>query len=162
MKSVKRLALVCLMVCSMLSMTVPVAAEVSLDKNVLYDGSALINGDYAEDTVSILTRGNHLSNGVTSIRNKGSRVVGISGTTSCHKTCDTVVCNLYLEQLSDSGSWYTYAYWKCSTTNAYTYSPSKTYSVEGGHWYRVRGGHSATLNGVRESVTTKTDGIWIG
>lgn len=163
MRSVKRLALICFMVMSCyLTAAIPVAAEDTLDKNVLYDGSALVDGDYAEDTVSILTRGNHLSNGVSSIENKGSRVVAVSGTTTCHRTCDKVICNLYLEQLSDSGNWYTYKYWQCYTTDAYTYSPTKTYSVEGGHWYRVRGGHSAILNGVTESVSTLTNGIWIG
>lgn len=162
MKSVKRLALICVMVisCCMMS-AAPVSAETLLDRTQLYDGSALIDGDYAEDSVSILTRGNHLSNGVSSIQDKGSRVVAVGGTTTCHRTCDTVICNLYLEQLDDNGDWYTYKYWQCSTTNAYTYSPSRSVSVEGDHWYRVRAAHSAILNGVTESVGTATDGIWI-
>lgn len=162
MKSVRRLALVCMLLMGVcIASAVAVSAD-SLDKNVLYDGSALIDGDTAEDTVTILTRGNHLNQGHGQIGNLGNRQVLVAGSTTCHKTCDKVICNLYLEQLSDSGSWYTYKYWTGYDTNVYTYSRSKTVSVAGGHWYRVRGGHSAVLNGVTESVTSCTDGIWIG
>ncbi len=162
MKSVKRLALVCVMVISCCMMfAAPISAETLFDRTTLYDGSALIDGDFAEDTVSILTRGNHLSNGVSSIQDDGGRVVTVSGTTTCHKKCDTVICNLYLEQLSDNGNWYTYKFWQCSTTGVASYSPTRSTSVEGDHWYRVRAAHSAVLNGVTESVGTATNGIWI-
>ena len=162
MKSLKRLALVCMLAMSFcLLCSVKVSAIGLEEKLSIYDGSTLIDGDYAEDTETILTRGNLLSNGVSSIHNQGSRVVTVAGTTSCHQTCDKVICNLYLEQLDDNGNWYTYKYWQCYTTNAASYSPTKTYSVEGGHWYRARGAHSAVKSGTTESVGTTTDGIYI-
>ena len=65
------------------------------------------------------------------------------------------------EQLDDDGNWYTYKFWNLYTTNAASYSPTKTYSVEGGHWYRARGAHSAVKSGTTESVGTTTDGIYI-
>ena len=162
MKSVRRLALVCMLLMGWCMASAVVVSADSLDKNVLYDGSALIDGDTAEDTVTILTRGNHLAQGRGQITNQGNRKVYVVGTTTCHKTCDKVICNLYLEQLSDNGNWYTYKYWTGYDTNVYTYSQSRTVSVAGGHWYRVRGSHSAILNGVTESVGSYTDGIWIG
>ena len=163
MRSIKKTALVCMLVMSFCLLTqVHVSAEDQKETQTIVDGSALIEGTFAQDVATILTRGNYLSNGVVQIQNMGNRVVAISGTTSCHLKCDQVICNLYLEQLSDDGYWYTYDYWICSTTNAYTYSPTRTISVEGGHWYRARGAHSAIENGVRESVSTRTNGIWIG
>jgi len=161
MKSVKRLALVCMLLLGLCMASAVMVSADSLDKNVLYDGSALVDDDTAEDTVNILTKGNHLAQGRGQITNKGNRKVYVGGTTSCYLTCDKVICNLYLEQLSDNGSWYTYKYWTGYNTNVYTYSQSRTVSVAGGHWYRVRGGHSAILNGVTESVGSYTDGIWI-
>lgn len=162
MRYLKKMALVCMaaMSCCMLC-SVGASAD-QLDKKLsIYDGSTLIEGDYAEDQESLLTRGNILAYGVTKIENKGNRVVLAAGTTACHIYCDKVVCNLYLEQLDDDGNWYTYKFWKLYTTNAADYMPSRSVSVEGGHWYRVRGGHVAEDNGTRESVSTKTDGIYI-
>lgn len=162
MRSWKNIALVCvLMVSFCMLCSVKVSAIGLEEKLSIYDGSTLIDGEYAEDTEQILTRGNLLANGTVSITNKGSRVVAVSGTTACHLTCDKVICNLYLEQLDDDGNWYTYKFWNLYTTNAASYSPTKTYSVEGGHWYRARGAHSAVKSGTTESVGTTTNGIYI-
>lgn len=163
MRSVKRLALVCMMVlCVSAIFAVPVSAETLLERAGFPTSCTLVEGDAAEDTATILTRGNHLAQGYIRLENEGNRVVRITGTTDCHRTCDKVICNMYLEQMDDNGNWYTYKYWNCYTTNASTYSPAKNVSVEGGHWYRASGGHSAILNGVTESVSTGTNGIWIG
>lgn len=116
---------------------------------------------FVEDTQYVLTKGNHLSSGNIQLSNLGSRVLAISGTTNCHMTCDRVTCNMYLEQMDSNGNWYTYKYWLCSTTNTYAYSPERTTSVDGGHWYRARGAHIAIKNGVSESVSTITNGIWV-
>ena len=162
MRSLKKIALVCMMVmCFCILCSVKVSAIGLEEKLSIYDGSTLIDGDYAEDTETILTRGNLLSSGMSTVQDKGSRVVAVGGTTTCHQTCDKVICNLYLEQLDDDGNWYTYKFWNLYTTNAASYSPSKTVSVEGGHWYRARGAHSAIKSGTTESVTTTTDGIYI-
>ena len=122
----------------------------------------LTDASFVEDTQYVLTRGNHLSSGRVQLEDKGNRLLALSGNTTCHMVCDKVTCNLYLEQLDDeSGDWYTYKYWLCSTTNAYSYSPERTVTVEGDHWYRARGAHMATKNGTIESVSTATDGIWV-
>lgn len=161
MRSLKKTALVCLLVMSFCVLfSVKASASELEEKLSIVDGSALTQESFAEDTVSILTRGNHLNYGNSLVQDQGGRVLAVSGKTMCHLKCDTVVCNLYLEQLSD-GNWYTYKYWKSSTTNAYSLSVTKTASVEGGHYYRTRGAHSATKNGAYESVSTTTNGIWV-
>ena len=134
------------------------AAETSFFQTETFE---LKDATFVEDTQYVLTRGNHLASGHIQLSNQGGRVLLIAGKTDCHMTCDKVTCNLYLEQMDDDGNWYTYKYWYGSTTNAYTYAPTRTTSVEGDHWYRARGAHMATKNGTIESVSTLTNGIWV-
>lgn len=117
---------------------------------------------FVEDTQYVLTKGNHLSSGHVQLMDLGGRKLLVSGNTTCHMTCDKVSCHLYIEQMDSNGNWYTYKYWNCSTTNTYAYSPERSTSVAGGHWYRARGAHIAVKNGVSESVSTTTNGIWVG
>lgn len=162
MKYLRKIALVCMVAVSFCRLCSMQASADSLsEKATIFDGSTLIEGDYAEDKESVLARGSILSHGISQITNKGGRVVAVGGTTICHVYCDKVTCNLYLEQLDDEGHWYTYKFWNLYTTNAPDFMTSRTVSVEGGHWYRVRGAHAAVKDGMRESVSTKTNGIYI-
>lgn len=145
------------MICSPLSV---LASGIEEAGNIV-DGSQLTLSDFVEDEVLILTRGNHLARGSSSITNLGGRVVGVGGETTCFKDCDTVICNLYLEQKNSAGNWYTYDYWDYSTTNDHGLQVSTTKKVAADHWYRVRGSHIAILNNAIESAVTLTDGIWI-
>ena len=141
----------------------PVMASASVwdEAGTVVDGSALTLSDYVEDESLILTRGNHLGRGSSSLTNKGNRVVGVGGETTCYVDCDTVICNLYLEQKNDAGNWYTYDYWNYSTTNDHIRQVSTTKKVAADHWYRVKGSHIAIKNNAIESTATATDGIWI-
>lgn len=127
----------------------------------IVDGSELTLSDFVDDESLVLARGAHLAKGTVTINNLGNRVVGLSGNTTCHVDCDTVICNIYLEQKNDEGNWYTYDYWNFSTTDDHGLLVSTTCDVEGGHWYRAKGSHIAILNNAIESTTTATDGIWI-
>lgn len=162
MRYLKKMALVCMVAAGCCTLHSVQASADELDKKLsIFDGSTLIDGDYAENQESVLARGSILSHGVSKIEDKGGRKVAVGGITSCYVYCDKVICNLYLEQLDEDGHWYTYKFWNLYTTNASEYMPTKVVSVEGGHWYRARGGHVAEDNGTRESVSTKTDGIYI-
>lgn len=125
------------------------------------DGSVLTLSDYVEDTETVRTRSNFLGNGSVNLTNLGNHVLAIGGTTNCHVDCDTVYCNVYLEQMDDEEYWYTYELWNHNTTNVHTLMVSETCVVEGGYWYRARGGHVAILNNAIESITTATNGIWV-
>lgn len=127
----------------------------------IVDGSELTLSDFVEDEKLVLARGIHLAKGTVSLTNLGNRVVGLSGDTTCHVDCDTVICNIYLEQKNDEGVWYTYDYWNFSTTDDHGLLVSTTCDVDGGHWYRAKGTHIAILNNAIESTVTVTNGIWI-
>ena len=145
------------MICSPLS----VLASGIEEAGSIVDGSLLTLSDFVEDEVLILTRGNHLAKGSSRLTNLGNRNVGVGGETTCFVDCDTVICNLYLEQKNSAGNWYTYDYWNYSTTNDFALQVSTTKKVAADHWYRVKGTHIAILNNAIESTTTATDGIWI-
>lgn len=154
--------LACVLMVTMLFGAVSVSAAGFSEAGKIVDGSLLTTESSAQDTKTILTRGNYLASGGAEIANLGNRVVGISGSTTCHVTCDTVICNMYLEQYNEETDvWNSYEYWNSSDTNVYKNTVYYEQKVEGGHWYRVAGGHIAIKNGSIESTTTTTDGIWI-
>ena len=164
MKREKRIGaffLMLIMMCTMLFSTVQVSAGVE-DAGLVFDGSLLTTDSVVEDTTSILTRGNILNSGTAQLSNMGDRKLGIAGSTACHVVCDTVICNMYLEQLDEeTGIWNSYESWNSSNTNVYSNTVCYEYEVEGGHWYRLGGGHIAIKGSTIESTTTMTDGIWV-
>ncbi len=127
----------------------------------IVDGSKLTLSDFVEDKEVVLTKSNYLGDGMIRVNNLGNHVLGVSGSTNCHVVCDTVICNLFLEQKDEDGIWYTYDYWNYSTTNDHALVVATTRNVEGGHWYRARGAHIAIKNNAIESISTETDGIWV-
>lgn len=127
----------------------------------IIDGSELTLSDFVEAEKLVLTRGSHLAKGTVTLSDLGNCVAGLSGNTTCHVDCDTVICNIYLEQKDTDGYWNTYEYWNFSTTDDHGLLVSTTCDVDGGYWYRAKGSHIAILNNAIESITTITDGIWI-
>ena len=91
----------------------------------------------------------------------GNGVVYISGETSCLETCSSVKVNLYLERLVN-GSWQTVTTRSHTANNTYYTSYGISLAVKTGYYYRVVGVHSATKNGVTESTSTATSGLYIG
>ena len=131
------------------------------EAGTVVDGSELTLFDFVEDEQVVLTRGNHLAHGSVAIDNQGNRVVGLSGITNCHVDCDTLVCNLYLEQKDSEGYWNNYGIWKYTKNDHHYLLASTTKRVAADHWYRVKGSHIAILNNEIESCVTITDGIYI-
>ena len=160
-RRVGALFLMLTMMCTMLFSAVQVSAGVE-QAGLTVDGSLLTTDSVVEDTASILTRGNILNSGNAQLSNMGDRKLGIAGSTICHVYCDTVICNMYLEQLNEeTGVWNSYESWNSSNTNVYQLITCYEHKVEGGYWYRLRGGHIAIKGDTIESITTATDGIWV-
>lgn len=139
----------------------PVMASSILDEIDWERESQDITGDYAEDTQYNFARGNLFNYGRSTITKLASNKISVSGTTMAHKYCDTLYLYFYLERKVD-GVYDTYKYWTYSDTNTYDLSVGMTVLVPSGYYYRVRGYHAAVDDGVRESRTTLTNGIYIG
>lgn len=150
------------LIVTLLFTSVPVSAAGLDSAGAVVDGSRLTTESVVQDQASVLTRGNILADGTVQLVNLGDRVLGIAGTTNCHKVCDQVICNLYLEQLNEeTGIWNSYESWNSYDTGVYAHTVYYEYKVEGGHWYRLGGGHIAIKGTTVETITTMTDGIWI-
>lgn len=145
----------------MLLYNTPVMASSILDEVDWERESTDIAGDYAEDIQYSLTKGNLFNYGRSTIAKVTSNKVGVSGTTMAHQFCDTLYLYLYLER-KEGGTYDVYKYWNYTDTNLYELSRSLTVTVPSGYYYRVRGYHSAKDNGVKETKTTLTNGIYIG
>lgn len=116
--------------------------------------------DFSEDTQYSLLRGNNLNSGSVRISKIASNEIAIYGVTQCHRECDEVWLDVYLEQ-KDNGIYYTYDYWNFYDTDETSLSASITVIVPRGHYYRVRGYHAAK-DGSKEATSTITQGIWVG
>lgn len=119
------------------------------------------NVDYAEDTSYSLLRGNYLNYGTADIRRLSSNEIHISGTTQCHRVCDMVYLELYLERDDGGGDYSSYKSWEFSKENASSLVRGMDVSVPSGYYYRVRGYH-AVEDGSFEGTSTVTSGVWVG
>ena len=108
----------------------------------------------------IIPFGTYLSNGTARITDQGNGVVDISGETYCYKVSDEVFVKLYLQKLSNGG-WSTIKMHSNTAYNTYVAYAGVSFSVPKGHYYRVKGTHYAKKNGVTESTTTCTSGVYI-
>ena len=104
--------------------------------------------------------GENLNYGSGNIRVWSGKEINITGITQgCH-TCKKVYLKLYLEQ-KYKGSYYTYRSWDLSREDADNITRSMNIIVPKGHYYRVRGYH-AVENGTFESISSLTNGVWVG
>lgn len=105
-----------------------------------------------------ISRGTYLKEGISGIVDAGKGKVSVSGTTTAHKTCDTIRVSVYLDESSDGGkSFGQIGSYHFSRDNASNCHGSKTnISVTSGWCYMVRGAHSATKGSTTESTTTNT------
>lgn len=134
---------------------------ISVEAASLFDKITILETteDSAEDTSYSRLKGNNLNFGSVKITKTASNKVHIYGLTQCHKVCDEVFLDLYLER-KVNGSYATYKYWRFDDTNASNLDVSIDVIVPSGSYYRVRGYHAAK-DGSKESTTTLTSGILV-
>ncbi len=117
--------------------------------------------DYAEDTNTPRTRANHLNYGNVGIKEVSSNKCYVEGRTQAYHVSDKVFLDISLEQKSN-GSYSTYKSWSYTGLNASSLTKGLNVIVPKNHYYRVSGYHAAQDDGIKESTTTLTKGIWIG
>lgn len=153
------IALLFLFVCAVLSSATVFAADDRL--GTIVDGSLLTDGTEASVNNQSLARGTYLSYGTGSLYLQGSRSVGVTGATVCHRTCDEVKVKLYLERLvGDNWVNVQIAPTKIAYSTNYV-SDSQTYSVAGGYYYRMSGTHIAKKGSTTETTFSYSNGIWV-
>ncbi|MCI9197810.1 MAG: hypothetical protein HFH55_07910 [Lachnospiraceae bacterium] len=127
-------------------------------------GDDFLDKDVVEvsDTNHVLTRGNYLNFGSVTLSKVSSTRVLMTGITACHRVCDKIGVDLYLEQGTDGVHYATYRNWRFVGENDTSHTVTIELIVQPGYWYRLAGGHVAIVGNEGESVTTMTDGIYIG
>ena len=130
------------------ALLINVSAAGPLD-GLIIDGSLLTSDESATD-----------ENGVSTINDKGSGMVYISGYTNCYRTSDKVQVFLYLERLSNGG-WTTVKTQSNVAYDTYKVSTAMGFAVAKGYYYRVKGTHIAKKGSTTESCTTCTSAIYI-
>lgn len=104
--------------------------------------------------------GTYIASGTATITKLSNHSVRFSAETTCYRVAERVTADAYLQCLD--GSWYTVDYvYGTGYDTSYTAS-YKDCAVESGHYYAASGGHSARANGVTETSTSSTGGIYIG
>ena len=116
--------------------------------------------DFAEDTEYYPARSINLNCGNVKIQKVNSGELAIYGLTQCHKKCSKVYLSLFLER-KVNGGYSTYKVWEFTGKNVTSLSRTIDVIVPSGTYYRVRGYHAASNDGLKESVSTLTQGIMI-
>ena len=116
--------------------------------------------DFSEDTEYYPARSTNLNSGNAKIQKVSDHEVSIFGLTQCHKKCSKVFLSLFLER-KVNGSYSTYKVFEYTAKNVTSLSKEIRVLVPSGTYYRVRGYHAASNDGLKESISTLTQGIMI-
>ncbi len=116
--------------------------------------------DFAENTAYYPARSTNLNCGNVKIQKVNSGELTIYGLTQCHKKCSKVFLSLFLER-KVNGSYSTYKIFEYTAKNVTSLEKGLNIIVPSGTYYRVRGYHAASNDGLKESVSTLTQGIMI-
>lgn len=163
MKSVKKFLVVILSLMNILSFSTSASAEENWQNllETVVDGSVLTDAKdstgYAREQMA---RGYYLSDGSSYIRNEGNGIIYIAGSTSCYRTADEVEANVYLQRLVD-GSWATVTYQYHSEYNTYYAHNGFYIKVKPGYYYRTVTAHVVSKGDTIETLTSRTDGLYI-
>ena len=143
-----------------LSMAMPFTVFASSDDSST-GSSAFSTPKSVEDTAYRWLDGSYLSSGTVKLSVLDTDEVALTGVTHCAHAAPTVYLTMSLER-KDGDTYSTYKMWNFSDTNATVVARGINVIVPSGYYYRLRGYHAAVANGVRESIVTLTDGIWVG
>lgn len=117
--------------------------------------------NYAVDKNTPRTKANHLNYGNVGIKEVSSNKCYVEGRTQAYHVSEKLFLDVALEQKSN-GTYSTYKNWSYTGLNASSLTKGFNVLVPKNHYYRVRGYHAAQDDGIKESTTTLTKGIWIG
>lgn len=164
MKSAKKFLAIILSLITILSFGATASAEENWKDllGTVVDGSVLTDADkstgYAREEAA---RGYYLADGTSYIEDKGNGLIYISGSTSCYRTAEEVRTDVYLQKLVN-GTWVTVTYQYDSEYNTYYGHNGFYITVTPGYYYRTMTNHIAIKGDAFESMTSRTDGLYIG
>lgn len=127
------------------------------------------NGTQQSIDRSIEPRGQYISSSQVSISHKGYGVIGISASTTAYEVVDKIRIHLYLDRLVGDNQWsqvddFDFYFYPSDVPNGDLSMATLSFEVSDqptGYYYRVRGAHGVWKDGVVETQSTRTDGVYI-
>ncbi len=159
----KKFLAIMLSLISILSFSITASAEENWQDllGTVVDGSVLTDAKdstgYAREE---MTKGYYLSDGSSYIENTGNSIIYIAGSTYCNRTAEEVKANVFLQRLVN-GSWSTVTYQYHSEYNTYYAHNGFYIKVKPGYYYRTVTAHIVMNGDTTETLTSRTDGLYI-
>lgn len=162
MKAIRKFLTIILTFAMIMSISISAAAEEEWESllGTVVDGSVLTNEQESTGEALKVSRGYYLSNGSSYISDEGNGIIYISGSTSCHRTADELVANVYLQRLVGD-DWETVTYQYHSEYNTYYAHNGFYISVARGYYYRTVTNHAAICGDTVEYLTSRTDWLYV-
>lgn len=157
MKKNKRIMKAIVTLVLVICMNVTVFAE-STERIV--DGSLLTDSSISEVSTDIQQKGNILDQATIRLSDNGNGSVNVYGAVFGSVTCDKIVLKMTVQRYSN-GSWYDVRTYSDTVYNTSYFTKSYNLQVTRGYHYRMKAACVAYKNGVTESKTPITDGIYV-
>lgn len=124
------------------------------------DGSLLLNMPVSEVSTNIQPKGNILDQATIRLSDNGNGSVNVYGTVFGSVTCDKIILKMTVQRYSN-GNWYNVRTYSDTAYNTSYFTKSYNLQVTRGYHYRMKAACVGYKNGVTESKTPITDGIYI-
>ena len=157
MKKNKRIMKAIVTLVLVMSMNVTVFAE-STEERV--DGSLLTDASVSEVSTDIQQKGNILDQATIRLSDNGNGSVNVYGAVFGSVTCDKITLKMTVQRYSN-GSWYDVRTYSDTAYNTALFTKSYNLQVTRGYTYRMKAACVGYKNGVAESKTPITDGIYV-
>lgn len=150
----------CLVLCLSFASINVSAADTNYSAGDIVEGTLLTDESGSIGYATPIARGTYLSDGTCSIYRGGLGIAKISASTICNRVCDSVEVYLYIDRLVN-GTWVNIDSRSNSVSNGTKCTYSTSLAVSPGYYYRVRATHIVREAGIREMVSSNSNGIMI-
>lgn len=157
MKKNKRIMKAIVTLVLVICMNVTVFAEST--ERIVY-GSLLTNASVSEVSTDIQQKGNILDQATIRLSDNGNGSVNVYGAVFGSVTCDKITLKMTVQRYSN-GSWYDVRTYSDTAYNTSYFTKSYNLQVVRGYNYRMKAACVAYKNGVAESKTPITNGIYV-
>lgn len=124
------------------------------------DGSLLTTAIVSEMSTDIQQRGNILDQATIRISDNENGSVNVYGAVFGSVTCDKIIMKMTVQRYSN-GTWYNVRTYSDTVYNTSYFAKSYNLQVTRGYHYRMKAACVGYKNGVSESKTPITDGIFV-
>ena len=124
------------------------------------EGAVLLDVPVTEVSTDIQQKGNILDQATIRLSDNGNGSVNVYGAVFGSVTCDKIILKMTVQRYSN-GNWYNVRTYSDTAYNTALFTKSYNLQITRGYHYRMKAACVGYKNGVTESKTPITDGIYI-